>query len=77
MTVESAQPRIWTNVSRSFPSQRMGYGNETTSLKNWEGSEGLGKRLDLAWSGGGAMLGTGTVVVLLHCARHCPEIVSV
>ena len=33
---------------------------------------------DLARSGGGAMLGIGTVVVLLlHCARHCLEIVSV
>ena len=32
---------------------------------------------DLALIGGGATLGTGKVVVLLlHCARHCPEIVG-
>ena len=29
MTVESAQPRIWTNVTGPFPLQRVGSGNET------------------------------------------------
>ena len=33
---------------------------------------------DLTPSGGGATLGTRMVVVLLlHCAKHCPEIVGV
>ena len=32
---------------------------------------------DLAQSGGGATLGTGTAVVLLNCSRHYPEIYAI
>ena len=35
MTAESAQPRTLSSVTRSFPLQRVGSGNETSCLLEW------------------------------------------